>query len=193
MAAERCHTIVLRNGQQKKLKSISQGVVCHKYSPELLQDTKLLRSCSRKFAKMLLKSHIGINVTPSRSRQSDSFSTVPRIFNGVDLRCIVCHLETIFVIVLLALNFIPQRSHHSRTEVIVQRLYNCDANSWGWKNSNQSGVIDITDKFFSLGKKLQGIPEEQRWTQYTAQLHSWHNIEQFTPTTVHHNVQWSNW
>ena len=45
---------------------------------------------------------------------SDSFSTVPPIVNGGgDWGCIMCDLETITV--LLAFNFIPQRSHHSLT------------------------------------------------------------------------------
>ena len=45
-------------------------------------------------AKMLLKSHLGINVTPNITRSLESFSTVPPIVNGGDWRCIVRNLET---------------------------------------------------------------------------------------------------
>ena len=55
------------------------------------------------------------NVTPNITRSSDSFSTVPPIVNGGDWGCIVRDLETIIVLVLLAFNFIPQKSHHSLT------------------------------------------------------------------------------
>ena len=55
------------------------------------------------------------NVTPNITRTSDYFSTVPPIINGGGWGCIVHDLETIMVLVLLAFNFIPQRSHHSLT------------------------------------------------------------------------------
>ena len=59
------------------------------------------------FAKVNLES----NATPNISRSSDSFSTVPSMVKGGDGGCIVHDLETIIVLVLLAFNFIPQRSH----------------------------------------------------------------------------------
>ena len=65
----------------------------------------------RCFIKVILES----NVTPNITKSSDSFCTVPPIVNGGDWECIVRDLETIIVLVLLALNFIPQRSHHSLT------------------------------------------------------------------------------
>ena len=46
---------------------------------------------------------------------SDPFSTVPHIVNAGDWGCTVCDLETIIVLILLAFNFIPQRSQHSLT------------------------------------------------------------------------------
>ena len=55
------------------------------------------------------------NVTPNITRSSDSFSTVPPIVNGGYWGSIVSDLETTIVLVLLAFNFIPQRSHHSLT------------------------------------------------------------------------------
>ena len=48
-------------------------------------------------------------------RSSDSFSPVPTIINGGDWGCIVHDLQTVIVLVLLAFNLIPQRSHHSLT------------------------------------------------------------------------------
>ena len=65
----------------------------------------------RCFSKVILESI----VTPNITRSSDSFSTFPPIVNGGDWGCIVRDLETIIVLVLLAFNFIPQRSHHSLT------------------------------------------------------------------------------
>ena len=47
------------------------------------------------------------NVTHNITRSSDAFRTVPPIANGGDRGCIVCDLETIIVLVLLAFNFIP--------------------------------------------------------------------------------------
>ena len=42
-------------------------------------------------------------------------ASVPPIANGGDWGCIESDLETIIVLVLLAIYFIPQRSHHSLT------------------------------------------------------------------------------
>ena len=55
------------------------------------------------------------NVTPNITRSSDSISTVTPIVNVGDRGCIVRDLETIVVLVVLAFNFIPKRSHHSLT------------------------------------------------------------------------------
>ena len=63
----------------------------------------------RCFSKVILES----NVTPNITRSSDSFSTVPSIVTAGDWGRIVLDMETIIVLVLLAFNFIPQRSHHS--------------------------------------------------------------------------------
>ena len=63
------------------------------------------------FSKAIFES----NVTPNITRSSDSFSTVPPIVNGGDRGCIMRNLETIIVLVLLAFNFIPQRSYQSLT------------------------------------------------------------------------------
>ena len=86
-----------------------------KYRQEILKIPSLweaaletVRIC---FSKVILES----NVTHNISRSSDSFSTVSPIINGGDWECIVHDMETIIVLVLLAFNFIPQRSHHSLT------------------------------------------------------------------------------
>ena len=85
-----------------------------KYLPGLPQ-TKLLRTAleteRRWFSKVIFK----LNVTPNIARSSDPIRTVPPIVNGVDWGCIVREKETIIVLVLLAFNFISQRSHHSLT------------------------------------------------------------------------------
>ena len=70
-----------------------------------------LETEQRCFSKVILESI----VTPNITRSSDSVTTVPPIVNGGDWGCIVSDLETIIVLVLLAFNFIPQRSHHSLT------------------------------------------------------------------------------
>ena len=65
----------------------------------------------RCFSNVILES----NATPNITRSSYSFSTVPKIVNEGDCGCIVRDLQTTIVLVLLAFNFIPQRSHQSRT------------------------------------------------------------------------------
>ena len=82
------------------------------YLPGLPQDTKPLRSCSGNRGKMLLKSHLGIKC---HLQYNKVIRLLQPIVNRGDWGCIVCGLETIIVLVLLALNFIPQRLHHSLT------------------------------------------------------------------------------
>ena len=67
----------------------------------------------RIFLRIERRCFLESNVTPNIKRSSDSFSTVPPIVNMGEWGCIVHDLETIVVLVLLAYNFIPQRSHHS--------------------------------------------------------------------------------
>ena len=78
---------------------------------------------------------------------------------------IVRDLETTIVLVLLAFNFIHQRSHHS---LIFTRSRLRDSASvlhciaLGWNNSHQSGVIGITDQLIFLnGKRLRSVQEEK--------------------------------
>ena len=109
--APNCRT-VLQNGQDKTPKASPKKQSTMEYLPAL-QETKPLRSFSGSRANMLLKIHLGINVTPNITRSLDSFSTVPEIVNAGDWGCTVRDLETI--IVLVSFNFIPQRSRHSLT------------------------------------------------------------------------------
>ena len=92
--------------------SISQEVIYHwilaRTSTSHRVFEKLQWTC---FSKVILESKI----TPNISRRSDLFSTVLPIVNGGDWGCIVRVLESIIVLVSLAFNFIPQRSHHSLT------------------------------------------------------------------------------
>ena len=37
------------------------------------------------------------------------------------------------------------------------------------------------------GKKFWGVQKEQRRAQNTALRHSWHNIDQYTATSIHQN------
>ena len=94
-------------------------------SQEALYHETLARTFSRYqvFAKLLWKLSEDASQRSSLSqmslkkitRSSDSFSTVPPIVSGGDWGYIVRDLETIIVLVLLAFNFIHQRSHHSLT------------------------------------------------------------------------------
>ena len=38
------------------------------------------------------------------------------------------------------------------------------------------------------GEKLRGVQEEQRRTQNTYLRYSWHHVNQFAPTTIHHDI-----
>ena len=126
-----------------------------KHSPGLPQDTKSLRSFSGNWAKMLFKSHPGIKCHSQYIKVIRLLSIVPPIVNGGDWGCIVRDLETIIVLVLLALNFIPQRLHHSLT-LPRSRFRDCYCNSdtQRWHNSHQRRVIGITDQLIlQNGKK----------------------------------------
>ena len=113
--APHCRT-VHQNVEDKTTKASPKKRSIMEHSPRLPQDTKSIRSYSGNRVKMLLEGYLGINVTPNIPSSSDSFSRVPPIVNGVTAwGCIARDLETIIVLVLLAFNFIPQRSHHSLT------------------------------------------------------------------------------
>ena len=76
--------------------------------------TKSLRSCSEDRAKMLLKGQLRIKCH-SQYIQIIRLLQHRSIVNGCDWGFSVHDLETIIVLVLLAFNFIPQRSHHAFT------------------------------------------------------------------------------
>ena len=89
------------------------------YLQGLPQDTKPLRSCSGNRAKMFLKSHLGIKC-------HSQYNKIIRFLqhSSANSWCIVCDLEIIIVVFLLAFNFIHQRSHHSLT-FTRSRLRDC--------------------------------------------------------------------
>ena len=69
-------------------------------------------------------------------------------------------LETIIVLVLLAFNFISQRSHHSITftRSWLRDFATETLTPWGWHNNYESEVIGITDQLIlQNGKTLRGV------------------------------------
>ena len=103
-------------GRTKPRKHLPRSALSSNTSLDFLKIPGLceaaLESERRCFSKVIFES----NVTPKIRRSSDSFSTVPPIVNEGYWGCIVRDLETIIVLVLLAFNFIPQRSNHSLTQ-----------------------------------------------------------------------------
>ena len=75
-------------------------------------------------------------------------------------------------------------------KVTDQGLCYCNSNAWWWLNSNESRVISITDQLIFQEKKLRS---GTLTALNTALRHSWYNVNQFTPTTIHDNVLWSVW
>ena len=107
--APHCRT-VFQNWQDKTPKASLDEQSIMEYLPGLPQDTKSLRSCSGDRAKMLLKGQL-------RIKCHSQYIQIIRLLqhssvNGGDWGCIVCDLETIIVLVLLAFYFISRRSHH---------------------------------------------------------------------------------
>ena len=152
-----------KTGRTKHRKHLASSDLSWNTSKDFLKIPSLweaaLETERRCFSMVIFES----NVTPKITRSSDSFSTVPPIVNGGDWGYIVSDLVTIGVLVLLAFNFIPQRSHHSLT-LPRSRTRDCYSNSdaWGWHNSHQSEIISIIDQLiFKNGKKLQSVQEEQ--------------------------------
>ena len=127
------------------------------HSPGLPQDTKFLRSCSRNQAKMLFKGQFGMKC-------HSQYNKVIRLLQynwGCAWGCIVRDLETIIVLVLLAINFIPQRSHHSLT---LPRSRIRDSATLtltpGDGTTAIKVVISITDQLiFQIGKKAPECTE----------------------------------
>ena len=93
-------------------------------------------------------------------------STVPPIVNGSDWGCIVRDMDTIIVVVLLAFDFIPQRSHHSLTFQMSGSLQMSGSTATltpddGIIDSYQSGVITLADKRIFQFENLRCAQEEQ--------------------------------
>ena len=86
---------------------------------------------------------------------------------GMTGDALCCDLETIIILVLLAFNFIPQRSHHSLTLPRSRIRDSSTANltlGYGTINGHQSGVISITMQFiFQNVKKLRVYRRNNNW------------------------------
>ena len=99
--------------------SVSQEVIYHgtlaeQWGRDFLKIPSLWEAALETKRRCFSKINLESNVTPNITRSS-AFSTVPPIVSASDWGCIVRDLETIIILVLLAFNFIPQRSHHSLT------------------------------------------------------------------------------
>ena len=115
---------------------------------------------------------------------------VPPIVNGGDRGCIVRDLETIIVLVLLAFKFhLPKVTPLTNpAKVKDQGLCYCNSDAWGWHNSHQSGVISITDQLiFQNGKSSEVYRRNNNGPKH-CHAHSRYNVNQFTSTTIHHNL-----
>ena len=126
------------------------------------EDTKSLRSSSGSRAKMLLKGHLGIKCESQYHKVVWFLQYSSPLVNGGDWGGIMRNRKTIVVLVLLVFNFIPDMSHHSLTlpRSRIKDSY-CNSDAWGWHNSQQSGVISITDQLiFQNRKKLQSVQQE---------------------------------
>ena len=151
-----------------------------------------LETQQRYFSKIILESNVTLNWTMS----SDLFSTVLPIFDVGQWVCILHGLKTVIVFVFLTFIFHSTKVTPlaNTAEVMDQGLYYCNSNIWLSYNSHHSEVISITDQLiFQNGKDFQSLQEGHQRAQNTALQHPWHNIKQFTPTTIHHNVLWLVW
>ena len=143
-----------RGGQNPE--SISEDAIYHgileKTSPRYHVFKKLLWKSSEDASQRSSWKQMSLPIY--RCHQC-SFRTVPPIVNRGDWGFIVSDLETI--IVLLAFNFIPQKSHHLLTMPRSQIRHSATLTLvCGWHNSHQSGVTGIIDKIiFQNGKKLR--------------------------------------
>ena len=129
----------------------------------------------RCFSKVALES----NVTPNMARSSDSFNTVLPIVNGGATGCIVLDLGTIIAFVLLAFNFIPNTSHHSRkylAEVTIQGL--CNYHSPG--DGTTAIKVESSAYLLAYSPVLKIAPRRTRGTITGLK----HNVHQFTPKII---------
>ena len=104
-----------KTGRTKPRKHLQRSYLSWNTRQDFLKIPSLWEATLETEWRCFSKVIFGLNITPNITRSSDSFSTVPPIVNEGDWGCIVRDLETIIVLVLLAFNFIPQRSHHSLT------------------------------------------------------------------------------
>ena len=167
---------LIQNWQDKTPKAFPKKQSIMEYLPGLPQDTKPLKSCSGKRAKMFLKSPLGIN-------RHSQYNKVIRLLqhSSTNSQCgwlgMQCEWPGDYhSLCLTRIQFYPPKVTPLTNlhEVMVLGLCNCNSKAWGWHNSYQSGVIGITDQLIlQNGKKLWGVKEEQQWVQNTSLRHSW--------------------
>ena len=68
----------------------------------------------------------------------------------------------------------------------------CEIFARTWRYQAFENLLDLETES-QICKKTPGVQEEQYCAQNTAMRHYWHNVNQFTLTTVNHNVLWSIW
>ena len=153
------------------------------HSPGLPQDTKSLRRC---ISRVIL----GSKVPPNNARSTDSFSTVlARAVNGGWLGMHCPWLGDYHSLGMISIEFnSPNITPLTNpAKVADQGLCYYNSNAWLWHHSHQSGVISITDlHIFQNRKKRRSVQGEQSRVQNI-------NVNQFTLTTIHHNMLWSVW
>ena len=120
---------------------------------------------------MLLKGHLGLsNVTPNISRSSDSLSTVPPVVNVGELAMHCAWPGYYLSLSHTCIQFYPPKVTPltNVAKVTVQEVCYCNFNAWGWNNSHQNEVSDITNLIASERRinKLPGLIEvKMNWQQ----------------------------
>ena len=183
------------------------------HSPGISQDTKALGSCAGNRAKMLLKGHLGLKCHSQHNKVIRLLQYSSANSQWGWLGCNVRDVETIVVLVLLAFNFIPRRSHHSLTlsrsrirDSATVTLSPADgttaikgesskSSKWSHQFSKWSSSVccRLISLFSRMGKSTDVYRRNNNGPKNTALWHSWHNVNLFIPTTIHHNVLWSVW
>ena len=136
--ASHCRT-VLQNGHDKIHQAYHKEAIYHgilaRNSSTYQAFEKLLWKPSEDASQKSSWNQMSLPIYQSIYQGHQEYITVPPIVNLVDWGCIVHDLETIIVLILLAFNFIPQRSHHSLTlpKSRFRDCY-CNSNALGWHN-----------------------------------------------------------
>ena len=158
-AAEHYCRTVLQNGQDKTRKASPKKQSIMEYLPGLPQDTKPLRSCSGNRAKMLLKTHL-------RLKCHSQYNKVIRLLQHSSSNSQCGWMGTncawpgdYHSLSFTRIQFYPPKVAPltNLDEVTAQGLCYCNSNAWGWHNSYQNGVIDITDQLILQNEKSSEV------------------------------------